>query len=157
MNNFFLSKNTFKNIAWLLVGAMFFIGDRLLKNLALNIGAEQYYNILDPWLKFRLAFNPYIAFSLPIGGQALNIIITTIIAALVFIIFYLIFNKNKQNGLIIPLTFILFGSISNLLDRYLYGAVVDYFDFRYFTIFNLADIIISIGAVSALIVAVKKK
>lgn len=157
MNNFFLPKNKLENIAWLLVGAMFFIGDRLLKNLALNIGSEQPYNILGSWLKFRLVFNPYIAFSLPVGGQILNIILTIIIAGLIISIFYLIFNKKSQKSLIIPLTFILFGAISNLLDRYLYGAVVDYFDLRYFTIFNLADSIISLGVIWAIVISAKKK
>ena len=159
MNNFFILNKKFKNIAWLLVGAMFFIGDRILKNLALNLEEARSLDIFGSWLKFRLAFNPYIAFSLPMGGQALNIIITIIIVVLAITIYYLIFSKNKQNSLIIPLTFILFGAISNLLDRYCYGAVVDYFDLRYFTILNLADIMISIGVIMILIynIQIQKK
>lgn len=136
---------------------MFFIGDRILKNLALNLGEGRSLDIFGSWLKFRLAFNPYIAFSLPMGGQALNIIVTIIIAVLAITIFYLIFSKNKQNNLIIPLTFILFGAISNLLDRYDYGAVVDYFDLRYFTILNLADIMISLNVFFIIIYVFPRK
>ena len=40
---------------------------------------------------------------------------------------------------------ILGGAFGNWLDRVLYGAVIDYFDFRIWPVFNIADSAISIG------------
>jgi len=40
---------------------------------------------------------------------------------------------------------ILGGALGNWLDRVLYGAVIDYFDFRVWPVFNIADSAISIG------------
>lgn len=37
------------------------------------------------------------------------------------------------------------GAIGNLIDRTLHGAVIDFFDFRIWPIFNVADIAICIG------------
>ncbi len=151
MNKLSINNKGWQNIAGLIVIAMFFIGDRILKQLALDQGYGQSTAILGDWLQFRLVFNPNIAFSLPLSGNLLLLIATLMIAGLIFAIIYLIINKKYRNGLILPLTFILFGAISNLLDRYLYGAVVDYFDLRYFTILNLADTMISIGVIIILI------
>jgi signal peptidase II len=145
MNNYLLKNRYSKNIAWLLVMAMFFIGDRILKQLALKQEYGQSMAILGDWLQFRLIFNPNIAFSLPLSGTILNILITVIIGGLTSLIIYLILNKKAQISLIWPLTFILFGAISNLLDRLSYGAVIDYFGLKYFTVFNSADLMISIG------------
>ena len=144
MNN--LAKNkTFINIAGPLVIAMFFIADRYLKNLALNLNNLEKYQILGSILEFRLVFNPYIAFSLPLSGIILNILIFSLILALLYLIIYSIIKQKLNLINIYLLTFILFGAISNLLDRFLYGAVIDYFDLKYFTIFNLADLMISLG------------
>jgi len=146
MNN--LAKNkTFINIAGPLVIAMFFIADRYLKNLALNLNNLEKYQILGSILEFRLVFNPYIAFSLPLSGIILNILIFSLILALLYLIIYSIIKQKLSLLNIYLLTFILFGAISNLLDRYYYDAVIDYLDVQYFTIFNLADVMISIGTI----------
>ena len=43
------------------------------------------------------------------------------------------------------LSLIAAGGIGNLIDRITYGYVVDFFDFRVFPIFNVADISVSVG------------
>lgn len=42
---------------------------------------------------------------------------------------------------------ILAGGISNLFDRILWGQVIDYLNFFKLTVFNLADVLLMIGAV----------
>jgi len=42
---------------------------------------------------------------------------------------------------------LLAGAIGNLIDRAAYGYVVDFFEFRGFPVFNLADACITVGAV----------
>ena len=49
------------------------------------------------------------------------------------------------------LTILLFGAISNIIDRIRLGFVIDYIDLKYFTIFNIADIMI-VGSIGLLII-----
>lgn len=59
------------------------------------------------------------------------------------------FFINKVKSLQIPLTFIIGGAISNVIDKFTYTHVVDTFFFELwgydFPIFNLADCFISLG------------
>jgi lipoprotein signal peptidase len=45
---------------------------------------------------------------------------------------------------------IILGATSNLADRFQYGYVIDYFDLKYFTVFNLADVLIVGGTIGLL-------
>ena len=42
--------------------------------------------------------------------------------------------------------FILGGAVGNMVDRHLYGHVIDFIDLRVWPVFNLADSAISVGA-----------
>ena len=52
--------------------------------------------------------------------------------------------------------FILSGAISNIIDRFYFGCVVDFIDLKFWPIFNLADIFIVFGAI-ILILQIKKQ
>ncbi len=131
--------------------AIFFIVDRYFKSLALNQPLNSAKRIIGDIFLFNFTANYNISFSLPLSGIVLNIAILLIIAILIYTIFYLIINKNGYGAEIILLTFILFGAISNILDRFLFGYVVDYLELKYFTVFNLADIMIVAGAIILII------
>ena len=68
-----------------------------------------------------------------------------------FIIYYICKNKPKSNFEKISYSMILGGAIGNLIDRIIYGYVVDFLDFNVFgydyPIFNLADSFILIGVI----------
>jgi signal peptidase II len=71
------------------------------------------------------------------------------VAASVWILWLL--RKHQQEKLFcIALAFILGGALGNLIDRLLYGYVVDFLDFHWdehhFAAFNVADSAINIGA-----------
>ncbi|MFZ4648522.1 MAG: signal peptidase II [Patescibacteria group bacterium] len=124
--------------------AMFFVADRITKYFAIN-------NLLPKiniggFLKLSFTPNSFIAFSLPLSGTPLMIIISSVIIALVLFIIYLIINKKTETLEAILLTTILFGAISNYTDRINYGFVIDYIDIKNFTVFNLADVMIVLGA-----------
>ena len=130
---------------FLLLGAVFFISlDRFFKILALNYFTGKY-AIIGNILSFQLAKNYNIAFSLPLSGWWLNILIIIILIVLLY--FLLILAKRREYQLSICLTFIVFGAISNIIDRLKFGYVVDYLDLRYFTVFNIADIMIVGGVI----------
>lgn len=140
------------------------MADRGLKIFAQNNGSETYFRLLSDWFLFRFTPNPYISFSLPFSGILLNITIILIIIGLIYYIFYLILNKknqllnpNDRKITLILLTIILFGAISNIQDRLIYGYVIDYLELKYFTVFNLADIMISGGTIILIIKTLKTK
>lgn len=66
---------------------------------------------------------------------------------------YLFLNKEVFIRYNIPIALLFAGGMSNILDRFTYGAVVDYVYWHYkfeFAIFNFADVLIDIAVVSIL-------
>ena len=155
MNKLSINNKGWQNIAGLIVIAMFFIGDRFLKQLALEQGYGQSINILGDWLQFNFAPNPYIAFSIPFGGILVNIISGFLITFLTIALISLIIKKRLSAIEKFLIILIIIGAISNFIDRLLYGFVIDYLDLKYFTIFNLADMMIS-GPIAFVIFNFKK-
>ena len=125
----------------------------MFKVLALNYYENIKIDLISDYFGFTLAKNYFIAFSLPLSGS----ILTVFIGALILILLYscLILIKKQEYGQASCLTFIIFGAISNVVDRIKYGFVIDYLDLKYFTVFNIADSMIVIGAV--LLVILNKK
>lgn len=121
------------------------IFDRFFKFLAANDFFSKPMEIIGDVFQLNFAGNFNIAFSLPLGGFWLNVIIIFLIFALIYNLLYLIKKRDYQKA--DYLLFIVFGAISNLLDRLRYGYVIDYFDLKYFTVFNLADVMIVGGVI----------
>ncbi len=71
-------------------------------------------------------------------------IIVSIIAIVTLLVFYY-FAPIKNYLLKVALALILGGAIGNFIDRILYRKVVDFFDFRIWPVFNIADIAICTG------------
>ena len=106
---------------------------------------------LTSWLDLILVFNPGAAFSLLAnsGWQRPFLVGVSLVVSLV-LIFWL--PRTTRHKLILPLGLacILGGAVGNLIDRALYGYVIDFVSMHYqqlrFPTFNLADATISIGA-----------
>lgn len=107
-------------------------------------------NIFKNIFSLNFIENYNIAFSLPLKGIFLNIFIVLIILGLVRYLFYSL-SKNEVWNAIFLLAIIL-GALNNLADRLKYGFVIDYFDLKYFTVFNLADVIIVAGITGLIII-----
>lgn len=91
------------------------------------------------------------------GHRIILIILTFIILGL--LIYYMTkFKENNRNIIAFGLLFA--GIIGNLIDRVIYGYVIDFFDFTIFgydfPVFNFADIFICCG-VFLLTIAIYKK
>lgn len=135
------SKLHIKNIAWLIMLAIFFLIDRYFKLLAITISSRP---IITNLLNFNFVPNYQISFSLPISGSWLILLISFIIGGLLF---YTAINYKKLRTVeFASLLGIIIGALSNLIDRFYYGFVIDYLDLKWFTIFNLADVMISISS-----------
>lgn len=123
----------------------FIICDRFFKFLAVNGFFDQPVGIAEDFFRLSFANNYNIAFSLPLSGWWLNIIIILIIITLIYNLLYLSLKQRyNQAGL---LFIVIIGAISNLFDRIRFGYVIDYLDLMYFTVFNLADVMIVGGVI----------
>jgi signal peptidase II len=122
-----------------LLGLVFFIVDRVLKNLAL-VG------------KINLVKNYNLALSISRGGKFGEIIFWILASIIIFLLVYLLINDVRKShySLFIIHYSLIIGSASNLLDRLKFGYVIDYFNF-YFFYNNLADIVIWLGVVIYLV------
>ncbi len=137
-----------KEKAVLVIAFFLLILDRLAKVIALQIWQFQEYTVF-PGFKLSLAINKNIAFSLPLSGYLLSIAISALILILGY--YWLISIKKQQSQIALLLTIIIINAINNLVDRLVYGGVIDYIHLQYFTVFNLADVAICISSVYAAI------
>lgn len=99
-------------------------------------------------LQFALGFNSGFAFS---QGQGLGPFIGAAALVVAFVIGRAM-TKATQPWTAYGLALILSGAIGNVVDRvfrgdgWLHGRVVDFIDFQWFPVFNVADSCITIGA-----------
>ena len=106
-------------------------------------------NVIGDFLQISYYQNTGIAFGIGIGNVVIfiicNIIILGIIAKFIISQNQRLDEKNK-----FILSLVLAGGTSNLIDRIFRGYVVDYIDITpliKFPIFNMADILICVGAI----------
>ena len=94
---------------------------------------------------FHLTYilNPGAAFGI-LSNQRMFLLITGSALILVTAYFYPVLKKS-DGYLRIGAAAILSGAVANLIDRVQTGYVVDFFDFRIWPVFNVADIAIVVG------------
>jgi len=100
-------------------------------------------------LHMTMVHNTGIAFGF-FKDQGITFIVIPIVAVvlLVFNIYYYRQNNEALSRIyIVAFSLILGGAIGNLIDRIVYGYVIDFIDFRVWPVFNIADSAITIGAV----------
>lgn len=105
-----------------------------------------------PFFDFTLLYNPGAAFSFLAGGQGWQRWLFTGIAVVaIVLIVHLLRRHATQNLFCTSLMLILGGAAGNMIDRVLYGHVVDFLLFYwkgwYFPAFNIADVAITCGAI----------
>ncbi|MEY3724420.1 MAG: hypothetical protein RLZZ365_355 [Pseudomonadota bacterium] len=136
---------------YLLLALAVLIADQITKWWAqMSLPMAQPIKVTD-FLNWFLIYNPGAAFSFlsQAGGwQRWFFTVIGIIAAIVII--WLLQKNTHDRPFCLALSLILGGAIGNVLDRLLYGAVVDFIDVHYdgwhWPAFNIADSAISIGA-----------
>lgn len=110
-------------------------------------------NLIDNFFRITYVKNTGAAFSIFSNNTILVIIISVVIIG--FLLFYIYKNKGNNKLENVSYAFILGGAIGNLIDRLVYGYVIDFLDFEILSydapIFNLADTFIVIGVILFLI------
>ena len=104
---------------------------------------EKFMPLIGKYIGFRYIENEGMALGFQIGPKQFFTIFTAI-ASLVIVIF-LFRLKENHFGTRIALSAILGGAIGNLIDRILYGKVVDFIEIGPWPIFNFADVAVTFG------------
>ncbi len=99
--------------------------------------------ILQDIFHLTYVLNPGAAFGI-LSNQRMFLLITGAALILVTAYFYPLLKKSDA-CLRFGATAILSGAVANLIDRIQTGCVVDFFDFRIWPVFNVADIAIVLG------------
>lgn len=131
-------------LAWL-IGLAVFLFDQLAKKyISKNLSLGRSIPLIKNIFHLTLTHNTGVAFGLFKNWQTFFIIITSIV--ILYIVFALFLNR-KQDSLSSRIAFglILGGACGNLCDRLRLGFIVDFFDFRIWPVFNIADSAITLG------------
>ena len=99
--------------------------------------------IIKNFFHLTYVLNPGAAFGM-LAHKTLFFILVTMLVIVIAIYFYRRIPKAKWL-LRLGLSLQVGGAIGNLIDRIRIGMVVDFFDFRIWPVFNIADMAIVIG------------
>ena len=81
--------------------------------------------------------------------QGILIFVSLLVIGIIF--YYIDRIKEKEMLLQVLVGFVLGGTIGNLIDKLIYGFVIDFLDFRIWPIFNIADSFVTIGVIGLII------
>lgn len=147
---------------WLWLSLITVILDQITKvwvSVTLELGQPE---AVLPFFDLRLLHNPGAAWSILATAGGWQRWFLSILAILVsgVIVVWLSRLKRQQRWLACALALVLGGAVGNVIDRLIYGYVIDFIDIYYqqwhWPAFNIADIAISVGAVMLLIDALQK-
>lgn len=123
------------------------IGDQLTKGLIQNVMMlNQSIPVWDGVFSITYIHNTGAAFSMMAGKTQVLALFQVVIIG-VILGYYVLKGRKFHPLLKISLAMIVAGGIGNLIDRLTLGYVVDFFDFHFWPIFNVADIGVSVGCV----------
>ena len=136
-----------------------FIFDRITKQEIISKFSENVY-FINNFINFDLIWNRGIGFGLLISDSALFYnLVTTLIGLIIFILIYIFLISKITDKIVYSI--IIGGAFGNFYDRVVYKAVPDFIDLHYnnfhWFIFNVADIFISFGIITMLVIGLFKK
>jgi signal peptidase II len=141
----------------LLVAAIIVLFDQMSKASALGVLADGRIIHVIWTMQFNLTYNRGMAFS---RGTGIGPIIGVI--GLVVVVLLLLSLRRADNALTRVATgLIIGGAVGNILDRlfrgsgWMRGAVIDFIDFQWWPVFNVADMAIMIGAATMMVAMIK--
>lgn len=129
------------------LSSLIFILDQLTKSWirsAFTLGESR--PLLPPVLHLTLVTNTGSAFGLFRGARFFFIILSLVT---LIVLLTLAWRNRKKYPLPVKICFglLLGGVAGNLIDRFRFGYVVDFLDFRIWPVFNVADSCITLGVI----------
>lgn len=153
------SNQTF--LLWLGLSGLLLAIDQLSKILAKGNLVEGVSNPITSFLNWTLVYNPGAAFSfLAQAGGWQRWFFTGLGIAAALLIIWLIRKNAQQTLFCLAMSLILSGAVGNVIDRVMYGAVVDFIDVYYlhwhWPAFNIADSAITLGVILLIFDEIKR-
>ncbi len=127
--------------------------DRILKIFFSHLlSLDESVQVVRNFFYFTLVHNTGIAFGF-FKNQSIIFVVISTIAIILFSVYLYLHRKDEYFGLleVFGFSLIIGGALGNLIDRILFGHVIDFIDFRVWPVFNLADSAITVGTVIILI------
>jgi signal peptidase II len=150
-------------LKYLWISALVLVFDQISKYIA-NTSMSLYQTIeVMPYFNFTLAYNYGAAFSFLADAGGWQRWFFTGLAAIFSVVIFVWITRLKSSAKLeaISLSLILGGAVGNLIDRLIFGYVIDFLDVYYqsyhWPAFNIADSAICIGAVLLILDSFKKK
>lgn len=119
--------------------------DQITKHLVIKNLHNQSISVIQNVFDITYAQNTGAAFSI-FQGKGWFFLLTTPLIILL-LTFYFFINKHQKNFVSYPIAMIIGGAIGNYIDRLHYGFVIDFLDFKFWPIFNIADTCIVTGTI----------
>ncbi len=138
------------------IAALVVLIDQLTKHWALNALADGRAHHVIWTLQWNLTFNRGMAFS---TGQGAGPIIG-VVALVVVVVLLVSLRRSGGRVATIAVGLVVGGAVGNIVDRlfrergWLRGRVIDFIDFRWFPIFNVADMAVNVGGALLILSAV---
>jgi signal peptidase II len=129
----------------LAIAAVVVLADQVTKTWAVDHVSDRAIHVI--WtLRLAVTYNSGAAFSI---GQGITPVFVAVAVGMV-VALVVIARRDETIGARVALGLVLGGALGNLTDRVVrhhHGAVVDFIDFRWWPVFNVADASIVVGAI----------
>jgi len=132
-------------IPFLLLASTLILLDRLTKwwaSAALQVGRPT--PLLGESIRLTRVHNVGGAFGIFPGSGELFLAVSAVVSVVLLVL--LLLGRVRGTLSRLGAAVVLAGAVGNLIDRLMYGFVLDFFEIRGFPVFNLADACITVGA-----------
>ena len=145
----------FGKLGWVWLSVVVFVIDQVTKYwFDNNLQMYERITVIPQVLDWTLAYNTGAAFSFLAGASGWQRWLFTLIAVVVSVVLVVWLKRLKpdETWLAVGLALVLGGALGNLVDRVIFGHVVDFILVHwqsswYFPAFNIADSAITVGAI----------
>lgn len=134
---------THRRLATALIAlAVAFVADRIIKT-TIAVRPDIVSATLGP-VSIRFEANPGFAFSISFPNTV--VVILSLLVTVIFLVLLVRAIERGQSTMIIGVSAVLIGALSNMIDRVSVGYVIDYLAISFLPVFNIADLLILNGA-----------
>ncbi len=134
-------------MTFVLVTCLALFADQLSKGLVRLFSPEgNVHHVIGNFLVIRQARNPGAAFGILAGAQWFFMTVSALVVVVIVAV-YLLWVRKKAVLYHVGLGLICAGALGNIIDRAVFGKVIDFIEFSFWPSFNFADAAIVAGVV----------